>query len=122
MEFIIKFIIAVVIRIQYRIFYSKNQNLLHYSYNNYIQNLFAHLHFARSSGDLGNRCDCHKVQLEYVLPVSNEGWDANLQGGVDGGGCVCWPAMHTTHTISGRLPICKEGWMAVGVFAGPICA
>lgn len=38
----------------------------------------AHLHFARSSGDLGHRCDCDKVELEEVLPVSNEGWDANL--------------------------------------------
>ncbi len=37
-----------------------------------------HLHFARSSGDLGNRCDCDKVELEQILPVSNEGWDANL--------------------------------------------
>ncbi len=60
----------------------------------------AHLHFARSSSDLGHRCDCHKVELEEVLPVSNEGWDANLQGGVDGGGCVCWPKMHTTPTMS----------------------
>lgn len=53
-----------------------------------------HLHLARGSKDLRDGCDCYKVQLEHILPVCNEGRDANLEGGVDAGGCVGGPATH----------------------------
>ena len=55
-----------------------------------------HLHLARGSKDLGGGGDCHKVQLEDILPVCNEGGDANLEGWMNAGGCVCRPTTHDT--------------------------
>ena len=57
------------------------------------------LHLARGSKDLRDGCDCHKVQLQDVLPVCNEGRDANLEGWVDAGRGVGGPA---THEILGQ--------------------
>ena len=51
-----------------------------------------HLQLARGSQDLRDGVNGHKVQLEDILPVRNEGRDANLEGRVDACGGVGRPA------------------------------
>ena len=61
------------------------------SYNDLMK---THHHLPRGSQDLRDGCYCHKIQLEDVLPVRNEGRNANLEGWVDAGGCVGGPVTH----------------------------
>ena len=64
-----------------------------------MQDQGQYLQFAWSSEDLGHRSNGHKVQLEQVIPVTDEGRDANLQRGVDGCGCVGRPTNAHTRFV-----------------------
>ena len=58
-----------------------------------------HLQLAGGGQDLGDRRNSHEVELEQVILVSNEGWNADLQRWVDGRGGIGGPkAAHTYST------------------------